>query len=342
MISSIPISPPVTPKHSDEPHTPPYDTLELPPSLVCPSSPPTTTDLRRKSSVKRYSRAMSMSSSSSSSQDVITFRDPFSTEGHYYLTAPAAAANAASHHHSPSNRSKSIPTRSPSPSTRGSFTMDIFEDGVISGGGMMGRKRRNPEAAEQQERVTEIPVTQTHQPTFSALLNTERNVKKSKTDAAAAYDNVDITMSDETIFQDPEWIPDMEAFDAVPAVRVVWKGKHFFFGCVVARLFTNPPPLFFFFSIGSPLSIDHLPHYELLHPGEVHIASTLRLTPEQYLKCRRSLILAAQEFDKLHIPFRKSDAQKCVRIDVNKTSTLWSVFSRLGWLTPSSRPSVST
>ncbi|KAL0140936.1 hypothetical protein V8B55DRAFT_1511628 [Mucor lusitanicus] len=316
MISSIPISPPVTPKHSDEPHTPPYDTLELPPSLVCPSSPPTTTDLRRKSSVKRYSRAMSMSSSSSSSQDVITFRDPFSTEGHCYLTAPAAAANAASHHHSPSNRSKSIPTRSPSPSTRGSFTMDIFEDGVISGGGMMGRKRRNPEAAEQQERVTEIPVTQTHQPTFSALLNTERNVKKSKTDAAAAYDNVDITMSDETIFQDPEWIPDMEAFDAVPAVRVVWKG--------------------------SPLSIDHLPHYELLHPGEVHIASTLRLTPEQYLKCRRSLILAAQEFDKLHIPFRKSDAQKCVRIDVNKTSTLWSVFSRLGWLTPSSRPSVST
>ncbi|KAF1804156.1 hypothetical protein FB192DRAFT_1278627 [Mucor lusitanicus] len=223
-----------------------------------------------------------MSSSSSSSQDVITFRDPFSTEGHCYLTAPAAAANAASHHHSPSNRSKSIPTRSPSPSTRGSFTMDIFEDG----------------------------------PTFSALLNTERNVKKSKTDAAAAYDNVDITMSDETIFQDPEWIPDMEAFDAVPAVRVVWKG--------------------------SPLSIDHLPHYELLHPGEVHIASTLRLTPEQYLKCRRSLILAAQEFDKLHIPFRKSDAQKCVRIDVNKTSTLWSVFSRLGWLTPSSRPSVST
>ncbi|KAL9557121.1 hypothetical protein MBANPS3_001539 [Mucor bainieri] len=305
MISSIPISPPVTPKHSDEPQTPPYDTLELPPSLVCPSSPPNATDLRRKSSAKRYSRAMSMSS-----HDVITFRDPFSMEGNCYL----AAANVSSHHaQPPSNRSKSIPTRSPSPSTRGSFTMDIFEDGVISGGGMMSRKRRNPEAAEQ-ERMTETPVTQTHQPTFSALLNTERNVKKSKTDAAAAYDNVDITMSDETIFQDPEWIPDMEAFDAVPAVRVVWKG--------------------------SPLSIDHLPYYELLHPGEVHIASTLRLTPEQYLKCRRSLILAAQEFDKLHIPFRKSDAQKCVRIDVNKTSTLWSVFSRLGWLTP--RPSVST
>jgi hypothetical protein len=102
---------------------------------------------------------------------------------------------------------------------------------------------------------------------------------------------------------------------------------------------------FFFFNFlfpnykGSPLAIDNLPFYEFLHPGEVHIASTLRLTPEQYLKCRRSLILAAQEFDKLHIPFRKSDAQKCVRIDVNKTSTLWSVFSRLGWLTP--RPLLS-
>jgi hypothetical protein len=267
--------------------------LELPPSLVCPSSPPSPTDLRRKSSVKRYSRAMSMSS-----EGVITFRDPFAVEGNFYLTATTA----------PSNRSKSIPTRSPSPSTRGSFTMDIFEDGVLSGNGI-GRKRRNHQA---EERMTEIPVTQ-NQPTFSALLNTERNVKKSKTDAAAAYDKVDITMSDETIFQDSEWIPDMGAFDTVPAVRVIWKG--------------------------SPLAIDNLPFYEFLHPGEVHIASTLRLTPEQYLKCRRSLILAAQEFDKLHIPFRKSDAQKCVRIDVNKTSTLWSVFSRLGWLTP--RPLLS-
>lgn len=209
MISSIPISPPVTPKHSDEPQTPPYDTLELPPSLVCPSSPPSPTDLRRKSSVKRYSRAMSMSS-----EDVITFRDPFAVEGNFYLAATAT----------PSNRSKSIPTRSPSPSTRGSFTMDIFEDGVISGGGI-SRKRRNHQT---EERMTEIPVTQ-NQPTFSALLNTERNVKKSKTDAAAAYDKVDITMSDETIFEDPEWIPDMEAFDTVPAVRVVWKGKHFYF-----------------------------------------------------------------------------------------------------------------
>jgi hypothetical protein len=77
-----------------------------------------------------------------------------------------------------------------------------------------------------------------------------------------------------------------------------------------------------------------MPYYELLHPGEVNIASTLRLSPEQYLKCRRSLILAAEQFDKLNVKFRKSDAQKCVRIDVNKTSALWCVFNALGWFKP--------
>jgi hypothetical protein len=90
------------------------------------------------------------------------------------------------------------------------------------------------------------------------------------------------------------------------------------------------------------LAIDHLPHYHRLNPGEVNIASTLRLTPEQYLKCKRLLIINAQEYDKSHLVFRKSDAQKCVRIDVNKTSTLWSVFSRLGWLNPRSAPPSSS
>jgi hypothetical protein len=77
-----------------------------------------------------------------------------------------------------------------------------------------------------------------------------------------------------------------------------------------------------------------MPYYELLYPGEVMIASTLRLTPEQYLKCKRALVLAAFEFHKNKLSFRKSDAQKCVRIDVNKTSTLWGVFYRLGWFKP--------
>ncbi|KAI7906291.1 uncharacterized protein BX663DRAFT_428168 [Cokeromyces recurvatus] len=145
-------------------------------------------------------------------------------------------------------------------------------------------------------------------PTFDtvSILNTERHVRKAKTDAAAAYDSVDITVSDEEALE-PEWVPNMNVFNhSLPTV--VWKG--------------------------TPLLIKHLPYYELLHPGEVYIASTLRITPEQYLKCRRSLILAAKEFNKRHLQFRKSDAQKCARIDVNKISMLWSVFNKLGWFNP--------
>ncbi|KAG0747431.1 hypothetical protein G6F57_008287 [Rhizopus arrhizus] len=106
------------------------------------------------------------------------------------------------------------------------------------------------------------------------------------------------------------WAPDLDAFERYPSVRAIWKG--------------------------TPLDIRHLPSFDLLHPGEVHIASTLRLPPEQYLKCKHSLLVHAQQFNQSNLPFRKSDAQKCVRIDVNKTSALWTVFYQLGWFKPRS------
>ena len=74
--------------------------------------------------------------------------------------------------------------------------------------------------------------------------------------------------------------------------------------------------------------------YDRLHPCEVNIASQLRLQPKQYLMCKRSLILGAQDSYKNGMPFRKSDAQKLCRIDVNKVSHLWALFARLGWLEP--------
>lgn len=61
------------------------------------------------------------------------------------------------------------------------------------------------------------------------------------------------------------------------------------------------------------------------------MASILRLSPVQYLRCKRTLILAARTLQLQEIPFTKSVAQKLCRVDVNKTSALWTAFGQLGW-----------
>lgn len=130
--------------------------------------------------------------------------------------------------------------------------------------------------------------------------------RKNKTNVAnsASYDAIDIETDDSAIFSD-DWIPKQDALHD-KHVKIVWKG--------------------------APLKISHLPMYNKLHPVEVNIASTLRLTPIQYIRCKRTLIRAAFEYERHGTPFRKSDAQKLCRVDVNKTSSLWSIFGELGWL----------
>ncbi|KAI7870342.1 Homeodomain-like protein [Spinellus fusiger] len=137
-------------------------------------------------------------------------------------------------------------------------------------------------------------------------------LKKSKADVCAVYNKIDLSLDDCDVYEDISWIPKNEVFNTSSPIRVTWKGSH--------------------------LKISHLPFYERLHSGEVHIASTLRLTPEQFLRCKRTLILAAYQRAKSGLQLRKSDAQKLCRIDVNKTSTLWSVFHQLGWFCPPSSP----
>lgn len=83
---------------------------------------------------------------------------------------------------------------------------------------------------------------------------------------------------------------------------------------------------------GQPLSILHLPHYNSLHPKEAHVASTLRLTPVQYLTAKHTLISSARRYVQKSLPFRKSDAQKLLRIDVNKASKLWEFFMQVKWI----------
>ncbi|KAI9299324.1 hypothetical protein BJ944DRAFT_253897, partial [Cunninghamella echinulata] len=100
-------------------------------------------------------------------------------------------------------------------------------------------------------------------PTTTKQYNSNTTMDKPKADTTF-YDHINLSIDDNQIY-DPLWIPSWKAFDQRPNIRVVWKG--------------------------SPLSIHQLPYYHELHPNECSIASTLRLSPEQYLKCKRALIL---------------------------------------------------
>ncbi|CAH1756833.1 15698_t:CDS:10 [Entrophospora sp. SA101] len=81
---------------------------------------------------------------------------------------------------------------------------------------------------------------------------------------------------------------------------------------------------------GQPLQISHLPKYDILHPKEAEVASILRLTPIQYLTAKHTLVSASRKYAASSFEFRKSDAQKLLRIDVNKARE--TMVSRELWL----------
>ncbi|KAG9327530.1 hypothetical protein KVV02_003775 [Mortierella alpina] len=98
----------------------------------------------------------------------------------------------------------------------------------------------------------------------------------------------------------------------------------------IASLENTPLPLVQW--KGTPLDISQAPGFAKLHSHEVYVASTLRLTPAVYLSCKQTLVSASRGYAKTGKLFRKSDAQKLCKIDVNKTSKLWEVFAKFGWL----------
>ncbi len=69
--------------------------------------------------------------------------------------------------------------------------------------------------------------------------------------------------------------------------------------------------------------------YDDLTPEEVQSCSILRITPLQYLKVKETLL----NHSKTKGFFRKREAQKICRIDVNKTGKIYDWFVALGWLT---------
>lgn len=82
---------------------------------------------------------------------------------------------------------------------------------------------------------------------------------------------------------------------------------------------------------GTPLPIEHELHFDLLHPAEQKLASTLRLTPAIYLSSKRRIFIEKVERTRRGKEFRKTDSQKACKIDVNKASKLWTVFDKVGW-----------
>lgn len=83
---------------------------------------------------------------------------------------------------------------------------------------------------------------------------------------------------------------------------------------------------------GQPMDLKTDPNLDQLHPAEVTLASILRLPCNVYLDSKRRLFVEKVNRMKSGMLFRRTDAQKACRIDVNKASRLFAAFEKVGWL----------
>ncbi|KAG5419114.1 hypothetical protein I9W82_002881 [Candida metapsilosis] len=86
---------------------------------------------------------------------------------------------------------------------------------------------------------------------------------------------------------------------------------------------------------GQPMDLSQDPNlskYPNLHPAEIVLASILRLPIAVYMDSKRRFFYEKVNKIKLGKSFRRTDAQKACRIDVNKASRLYAAFEKVGWL----------
>lgn len=83
---------------------------------------------------------------------------------------------------------------------------------------------------------------------------------------------------------------------------------------------------------GQPMDLKNDPDASKLHPAEIVLASTLRLPANVYLDSKRRFFFEKVNRLRDGMPFRRTDAQKACRIDVNKASRLFAAFEKVGWL----------
>ncbi|KAJ2607349.1 hypothetical protein H4S08_004859, partial [Coemansia sp. RSA 1365] len=80
-----------------------------------------------------------------------------------------------------------------------------------------------------------------------------------------------------------------------------------------------------------PIDISEKPMADKLAAAERHCCSVLRILPEQYLTIKQTLLKESQNRLPLGT-FKKRDAQRLCRIDVNKTSKIYEWYVSMGWL----------
>lgn len=82
---------------------------------------------------------------------------------------------------------------------------------------------------------------------------------------------------------------------------------------------------------GQSMDLSTDPLINELHPAEVVLASILRLPCAVYLDSKRRIFQEKVKRMKYNLPFRRTDAQKSCKIDVNKASRLFAAFEKVGW-----------
>ncbi|ODV85630.1 hypothetical protein CANARDRAFT_28387 [[Candida] arabinofermentans NRRL YB-2248] len=86
---------------------------------------------------------------------------------------------------------------------------------------------------------------------------------------------------------------------------------------------------------GQAMDLSDDPLIGELHPAEIQLASILRLPANIYLDSKRRLFVEKVKRMRSGLPFRRTDAQKACKIDVNKASRLYASFEKVGWLSDS-------
>ncbi|KAI9774953.1 MAG: hypothetical protein M1840_000169 [Geoglossum simile] len=83
-----------------------------------------------------------------------------------------------------------------------------------------------------------------------------------------------------------------------------------------------------------PLDLSHDPLASMLHPAELNLASALRLPCATYLRVKRLIFQELVRFARNGAEFKKTHCQQTCGIDVNKASSIWKSYNKIGWLDP--------